>query len=153
MIDQIYIYKKSGGFTLIELLVVIAVIGVLSSVVLASLNSARRKAQIAKARSEVRVLHEALLRYDIDNNAWPAICNNIDTVAKWNDTWKTGYLPEVGADPWGTPYFFDGCPNVECSAGNSAICSAGPNKAFGSWNRTDMTAVGDDICIYFEPQC
>jgi len=49
-------FKQSFGFTLVELLVVIAIIGILSSVAVVNLNSARDKAKQAAIRETLASL-------------------------------------------------------------------------------------------------
>ena len=64
--------STARGFTLIELLVVIAIIGILSSVVLASLNSARAKSRDARRQSDIKQLQLALeLYYDANGQTYP----------------------------------------------------------------------------------
>ncbi|RJR14060.1 type II secretion system protein [Candidatus Parcubacteria bacterium] len=59
------VIERARGFTLIELLVVVAIIGILSSVVLASLNSARQKGRDTRRISDIKQLQLALeLSYD-----------------------------------------------------------------------------------------
>jgi type II secretion system protein G len=71
---MIFLTKINGGrkgFTLIELLVVIAIIGILASVVLASLNTARAKSRDATRLSQTREVEKALQMYFADSGTYP----------------------------------------------------------------------------------
>jgi prepilin-type N-terminal cleavage/methylation domain-containing protein len=74
--------NKNKGFTLIELLVVIAIIGILSSVVLASLNTARNKGADAAIKSNINNARaQAELYYDSNSQSYLGVCakNTSDT--------------------------------------------------------------------------
>ena len=89
---------KKKGFTLIELLVVIAIIGLLSTLAVVSLGSARQKARDTKRIAEVKALQTAIEMYKSDpNNAdLPA---GISGSASWSNvgTALTQYLPTMPA--------------------------------------------------------
>jgi prepilin-type N-terminal cleavage/methylation domain-containing protein len=61
-------YTNNKGFTLIELLVVVAIIGILATIILSSLSSARESARDAKRLSDVKTIQTALEMYANDNN-------------------------------------------------------------------------------------
>lgn len=96
--------KGEKGFTLIELLVVIAIIGVLSTIVLVSLNTARQKARDVRRVSDMRQVALALEMYYDSNTAYPSDAG-VD-----NDEWGImdaaleggGFVTSVPTDPVGT---------------------------------------------------
>lgn len=82
--NKIFIFDVQSGFTLIELLVVIAIIGVLVSVVLASLNTSRAKGADAAAKSALlNVIPQAEVYYNTNNNSFLNICRtkNVNGIA------------------------------------------------------------------------
>ena len=64
--------NNKPGFTLIELLVVIAIIGLLSTLSILALNTARARARDAKRISDVKQIQTALEMYYNDTGDYPS---------------------------------------------------------------------------------
>lgn len=69
--------RKNSGFTLIELLVVIAIIGLLSTVVMTSLNSARKKGRDTRRVEDIASIRQALEVYYDENGAYPTALSSL----------------------------------------------------------------------------
>jgi len=93
-------YKKNQAFTLIELLVVVAIVGLLSAVIMSSLNSARGKGRDAKRLADVEQIRTALQLYWVDNggtypstgssSSWHGTCSGFGS---YGTTGAGGYIP------------------------------------------------------------
>ncbi len=159
---------NSNGFTLIELLVVIAIIGILSSTILASLNTARTKASIARAQSDLKQIRLAIeFLYD-DTSLYPSkqtlipCTQNSEVYLNTNAAgiqstdggfpgWNGPYMSTVPLDPWGTNYFYD--PDYICGAatlGCNGHISSGVDmrviQSFGP-DKSQSYGDGDDIVL------
>jgi len=101
-------WTENKGFTLIELLVVIAIIGVLASIIIASLNNSRKKARDTRRLTDIKQIQLALeLYFDANSSAYPvstAICTGTPlTTAVENrglqDLVIKGFIPQIARDP------------------------------------------------------
>lgn len=112
--------KNSGkrGFTLIELLVVIAIIGILASIVLASLNTARKKSRDARRIADLGQIRLANELY-FDSNA---------------GVYAASVAALAGADSCGTGnkcIVVEPIPPTGASQANYGYCVGSPATSYG----------------------
>lgn len=151
--------KPTKGFTLIEIIIVITIIGIISTIVLSSLNSARDKSHTALAQRELTEIRSAMEVLYSDTGTYPnganSYCrsslpanNEIDLSTDAAGLlangggfagWGGPYISDI-EDPWGNPYYLDedyqcmasttGCGGIDdVSTDSSVIVSCGPNGA------------------------
>ncbi len=103
--------KIHSGFTLIELLVVIAIIGILSTLAIVALGSARQKARDSKRVADLSQVSKALELYYNDNNDYPTIITPGQPLASGSNI----YMAAVPSNP--TPRNENGCSNSDYTYG------------------------------------
>ena len=117
--------QKNKGFTLIELLVVIAIIGILASVVMTSVSSARGKAQDASIKSSLSsVMNKAEIEYDGD----------YDVVCGANGVTQNSEIVDV-------------ISSVNKLSGGVAVCGMPASGHAGAWALSSPLKTSGNWCV------
>lgn len=141
--------EKNRGFTLIELIVVVAIIAVLSTIGLASFQSASRSARDGKRKGDINQVRAALELYRSQTNTYPVFttANNTSYNSMTAALSGAGYLSSpLPVDPKNVS------PNqyiYSSSATGATYCLCGSLENGGGTftNATCTAGAGNYYCV------
>ncbi len=137
--------SRTRGFTLIELLVVIAIIGILSSVVLASLNSARQKGRDSRRIADIKQLQLALELFYDSCGVYPStLATSATNSGCPSGTTLGSFIATVPLDPQTKAAY------KYAALGSGTVCS---NYHIGAVLETDHSALGTDADVAVQTAC
>lgn len=90
--------KDNRGFTLIELLTVVAIIGLLASVVLSAVDSARVRARDAQRVSDIKQMERALELYYGEHGHYPISSNCNPGESSPNEQWCRSSITDANGN-------------------------------------------------------
>lgn len=148
--------KNKKGFTLIELLVVIAIIGLLSTLALVSLNTARQRSRDTKRQADVRTLQSAIeLCINEDGNPpalgadWDAMLAATCGSAALGDFLSSGSmpLPPAGGTTCAPAAITGSCYTYCTDDTNYLLGTVTEQTNSGGLTANQLYAVGDCVSV------
>lgn len=136
---------RGNCFTLIEVVVVIIILVTLASVATPVYLNYVRKANVGAAKTQLKLLQEALTGYKLDVGSYPdssnglrALVENIDQNAKWDGPYLQPAV--VPKDPWGNAYIY----TIPGEHGDYDLVSYGADgQSGGTGENADINSWGE----------
>ena len=142
--------RRQKGFTLIELLVVIAIIGILATIVLVSLNTARQKARDVRRLSDIRQLALALEMYYDDTNYYVKNISTCPSISTNLGVLVPTYMGALPSDPGSNDYYYGSDANGQDYVLRAILENAVPAGSYTSGTATygcACVAASKEYCI------
>ncbi|HRH33215.1 MAG TPA: prepilin-type N-terminal cleavage/methylation domain-containing protein [bacterium] len=100
-------FKKAKAFTLVEIMVVVAIIGILSTLIIISLDTTKMTARNTRRLADIKQLQIALKMYYADNGFYPTAITAGASLARNG----INYLLRIPQNPF--PYNDNNCPSQD----------------------------------------
>ena len=149
-------HPTKHGFTLIELLVVVSIIGLLASIILSSLTSARTKARDAKRVASLQEMAKLIFLYDADpaNVFWTAVNGTTQCTTAYTDAstclgiGKSGASTATGFSSYKDPTTTGTvCKGTASGAASTATCQYSLSSVAGGASPNSQNF---EVCTYLE---
>ena len=104
---------RRHSFTMIEIVVVIVILVALASIATPLYLNHVKKANIATAKTQIKLLEDAIIGFKLDVGSFPSSEDGLQALVENpgdSEKWKGPYIkPAVPKDPWGNDYVYT-CP-------------------------------------------
>lgn len=130
-------FRRRNAFTLIEVVVVIIILVTLASIATPMYLSYVKKANVGAARTQLKLLQDAITGYKLDIGSFPESLENLVNKDEQNEKWDGPYIQRIPKDPWGNEYIY----TFPGENGEYDLVSYGADgQAGGSGENADITS-------------
>jgi len=135
-----------AGFSLLELMVVVGIMSILALVIMPRVINRPDQARVARAKSDLATLENAIRLYRLDNFVYPttqqglsALVDAPTTPPQPTNFAEGGYIDRMPQDPWGRDYQYlspgvHGEFDVFTFGADGVSGGTGTDADIGSWS-------------------